>query len=161
MIKHIRNEERGIYTLANPEDKKGYVFPPYSGKVETGKIKELALAIGDDNPIYTDEAKAKEEGFVTLPILPTFMEAIDMWSGPTFEDLMEQLEIDMKKLLHGEQEYEYFAPIHAGDTIHAETKVTDVKAKRNGMAFYTLETVYRNQNDEKVMAARMMLVKTP
>lgn len=147
--------------MANPEDKKGYVFTPYSGKVEAGKIKELALAIGEDNPIYTDEAKAKEEGFNAIPILPTFMEAIDMWSGPTFEDLMEQLEIDMKKLLHGEQEYEYFAPIYAGDTIHAETKVTDVKAKRNGMAFYTLETVYRNQNDEKVMAARMMLVKTP
>ncbi|MBN6185540.1 MaoC family dehydratase N-terminal domain-containing protein [Aneurinibacillus sp. BA2021] len=147
--------------MASPEDKKGYVFAPYSGTVEAGKIRELALAIGDDNPIYTDEAKAKEEGFDAIPMLPTFPEVIDMWSGPSFEDLMEQLEIDMKKLLHGEQEYEYFAPICAGDTIHAETKVTDVKSKRNGMAIYTLETVYRNQNEEKVMTARMMLVKTP
>ncbi|MFT9846170.1 MaoC family dehydratase N-terminal domain-containing protein [Aneurinibacillus sp. REN35] len=147
--------------MASPEDKKGYIFEPYSGKVEAGKIRELALAIGDDNPIYTDAAKAKEEGFDALPILPTFPEVIDMWAGPSFEDLMEQLEIDMKKLLHGEQEYEYFAPICAGDTIHAETKVTDVKSKRNGMAIYTLETIYRNQNEEKVMAARMMLVKTP
>lgn len=147
--------------MATPEDKKGYTFAPYSGKVEAGKIRELALAIGDENPIYTDEVKAKEEGFEAIPILPSFMEVIDMWAGPSFEDLMDQLEIDMKKLLHGEQEYEYFAPVYAGDTIHAETKVTDVKAKRNGMAIYTLETVYRNQNDEKVMTARQVLVKTP
>ncbi|MED0674318.1 MaoC family dehydratase N-terminal domain-containing protein [Aneurinibacillus thermoaerophilus] len=147
--------------MANPEDKKGYTFAPYSGRVEAGKIRELALALGDDNPIYTDEAKAKEEGLDAIPIQPTFMEVIDMWYGSSFEDLMEQLDIDMKKLLHGEQEYEYFAPVYAGDMIYAETKVTDVKTKRNGMAFYTLETIYRNQNNEKVMAARMMLVKMP
>jgi acyl dehydratase len=147
--------------VTNPEEKKGYTFAPYSGKVEAGKIRELSLAVGDDNPIYLDEEKAKEEGFDAIPIQPTFMEAIDMWYGASFEDLMEQLEIDPKKLLHGEQEYEYFAPICAGDTIHAETKVTDVKTKRNGMAFYTLETEYRNQENEKVMTARMMLVKMP
>jgi acyl dehydratase len=147
--------------VANPEDKKGYTFAPYSGTVEAGKIRELALAIGDENPIYTDEEKAREEGFDAIPVPPTFMEAIDMWYGVSFEDLMKELEIDPKKVLHGEQEYEYFAPVYAGDTIHADTKVTDVRAKRNGMAFYTLETVYRNQNNEKVMTARMMLVKTP
>jgi acyl dehydratase len=147
--------------LSNPQDKVGYTFTPHSGTIERGKIRELVLAIGDENPIYTDEAAAKAEGFTGIPVPPTFIEVLDMWAGPSFEDLMEQLGIDGKKLLHGEQRYEYFAPILEGDTVRAETAVTDVKTKRNGMAFYTLETTYHNQNDEKVMTARMMLIRMP
>ncbi|BAU28026.1 MaoC dehydratase-like protein [Aneurinibacillus soli] len=147
--------------MSTPEDKKGFTFEPFIGIVEAGKIRELTRAIGDENPLYQHEEVAKEEGLDGIPIPPTFAEAIDMWNGPSFEDLMDQLDIDLKKLLHGEQEYEYLAPVYAGDTLHAKTRVTDVKTKRNGMALYKLETTYHNQRGEHVMNANMMLVKTP
>ncbi len=34
------------------KSKIGHSFPPFTVEVERGKIRELALAIGDDNPIY-------------------------------------------------------------------------------------------------------------
>ncbi|WP_051331224.1 MaoC family dehydratase N-terminal domain-containing protein [Aneurinibacillus terranovensis] len=147
--------------MPTSEDKIGYRFTPYTGEVERGKIRELALAIGDENPVYTDKDYAKSQGLEDVTVPPTFSEAIDMWAGPTFEKLMEELGIDPKKLLHGEQEYEYFQPIFPGDKLSAETIVTDVKTKRNGMALYTLETTYKNQHDQVAMTARMVLVRMP
>ena len=36
----------------------GKTFPPYEFRVERGKIKEFADAIGDTNPIYRDTERA-------------------------------------------------------------------------------------------------------
>jgi acyl dehydratase len=147
--------------MASPEDKIGYQFTAYTGQIEHGKIRELVQAIGDENPIYMDAEVAKAEGFKDVTVPPTFVEAIDMWAGPTFEQLMEELDIDPAKLLHGEQEYEYIEPLFPGDSLTAETVVTDVKTKRNGMALYTLETTYKNQHGSTALKAKMVLVKMP
>ncbi|WP_185152195.1 hypothetical protein [Peribacillus simplex] len=37
--------------MSNVKDLLGHELEPYSMAVEKGKIKELAIAIGDDNPI--------------------------------------------------------------------------------------------------------------
>ena len=41
------------------KSKIGYSFPPFTIEVERGKIRELALAIGDDNPIYQSREAAQ------------------------------------------------------------------------------------------------------
>lgn len=144
-----------------PEEKKGLEFKPYSGKIERGKIREMVQAIGDPNPVYTDSEFARQEGLKDITIPPTFMESFDMWEGASFDDLVEFLEMDARKVLHLEQEYEYFAPIYPEDEISAQTVVADVKTKRNGMALYTLETTYHNQDSQLVMKCRMVLVQVP
>lgn len=147
--------------MGAPEEKKGLEFKPYSGKIERGKIREMVQAIGDRNPVYTDPEYARQEGLKDITIPPTFMESFDMWEGASFDDLVAFLEMDARKVLHLEQEYEYFAPIYPEDVIHAQTVVADVKTKRNGMALYTLETTYHNENNELVMKCKMVLVQVP
>ena len=75
-----------------------------------------------------------------------------------------QLKLDLKRVLHGEQEYEYLKPIYAGDILTAVTKVSDVYEKegsRGGtMTFIVIDTEFTNQNGEKVAVARNAILET-
>ncbi|WP_018133067.1 MaoC family dehydratase N-terminal domain-containing protein [Effusibacillus pohliae] len=140
----------------------GRQFGPYTFVVERGKIREFALAIGDDNPIYTDREQAVSAGFPDIPVPPTFATVIDMWGGPDFFQLVEQLQLNLLKVLHGEQEYEYLADIHPGDEITARTEVVDAQVKQGasgGMNLLTLETRYQNQRGETVLIGRSKIVE--
>lgn len=130
------------------EDKMGLEFEPYSFVVEKGKVKEFALAIGDPNPAYqTGDA-----------IPPTFPTVIDMWGGTDFFKIIERLELDIAKVLHGEQEYEYLEKIHIGDEITGYGKVVDVYAKA-GMHFFKIETKYVNQHGRTVLIGRSTVIE--
>lgn len=146
--------------LNNLSSKIGLQFAPYSYHVERGKIKEFAQAIGDDNSIYHSVEAAKSAGFRDVPIPPTFPIAIDMWAGPDFEQLMEALEINPLKVLHGEMQYTYVGDICAGDTIHGNSEVTEVIEKRK-MNLFTIETKYKNQHDELVLISRSVVIERP
>ncbi|MGE5702251.1 MAG: MaoC family dehydratase N-terminal domain-containing protein, partial [Clostridia bacterium] len=119
--------------------KVGLSFPAFRFTIERGKIKEFALAIGDDNPLYYDVEAARDAGYRDVPIPPTFPTVIEMWAGADFDQLIKVLELNPLKVLHGEQEYEYMHDICAGDEIHGETSVISAVAKR-GMSMITLET---------------------
>ena len=75
--------------------------------------------------------------------------------------MLEGLDINYARLLHGEQEYEYFKPIMAGDIISFETEITDVTEKegKSGlMDIITTEMTGHNQNGEKVFVGRSTVV---
>ena len=46
-------------------------FPPYTIEVERGKVRELALAIGDENAIYQSRQAAQAAGYADVPLYPT------------------------------------------------------------------------------------------
>ncbi len=144
------------------EGKKGYRFKPYSMVVERGKIKEFAMAVGDDNPIYYEKDAATKAGFKDITVPPTFFTVIDMWAGPNFEEICRELELDPVMVLHGEQEYEYFYNIYPGDEIKTVSTVQDVATRTGsmgGMNIYLMETNYYNQNGQKVMIARSKIIE--
>jgi acyl dehydratase len=152
----VKNVEKDVSKWIGKE------FEPFRFVVERGKIREFALAIGDDNPIYVDPEVAKSEGFVDVTIPPTFPTVIDMWGGPDFFQLVKALELNPLKVLHGEQEYEYLGDVYPNDEITAAVKVADAKTKMGnsgGMNLFTLETVYSNQHGEVVLRARSTIVE--
>ncbi len=126
-------------------------------EVEKGHIRRFAQAIGDDNPLYHDEEYAKKTrsgGIIAPPTFPTVF-------GFEGERVMEGLDINYARLLHGEQEYEYFAPIKAGDTIRFSTTIVDItekEGKSGVMDIITSEMTGYNQNDEKVFVGRSTAV---
>jgi acyl dehydratase len=67
-------------------------------------------------------------------------------------------------VLHGEQEYEFLAPIHVGDVLTVVSTVVDVyekPGKRGGiMTFAVTETEYRNQMGTLVARARAVGIET-
>jgi acyl dehydratase len=136
----------------------GHEFTTFSADVEKGRLKFFAKAIGETNPIYTDEAAARDAGYASLPAPPTFAMVLDM-EGPENMPVLELLDIDIAKILHGSQEFEYFAPICAGDVITVTSRIADMFDKKGGaLEFVVSENTYTNQNGQLAAKATSTLV---
>ncbi len=138
----------------------GKVGNPITLRIEAGKIREFAKSIKDQNLLYYDENMAKAEiGGVMPP--PTFLMTIAHWDEGEGRP---HVKMDLRRVLHGEQEFEYLKPIYAGDVLTAVTKVTDVFEKSGGrggiMTFVVMETSFTNQKGEKVAISRGTTIET-
>ncbi len=138
----------------------GRVGKPVVMKIEAGKIREFAKSIKDPNPLYRDEAVAKAEiGGIMPP--PTFLMTLAHWDDG---DGQPRVPLDTRRILHGEQEFEYFKPIYVGDTLTAVTKVANIFEKTGGrggtMKFVVMDTDFTNQKGEKVAVAHFTVIET-
>lgn len=137
----------------------GHQFPAFTAEVERGQLTFFAKAIGETNPIYTDEAAARDAGYRSLPAPPTFAMALDM-NGPELLPVLGFLKMDIARILHGSQEFEYLAPICAGDSITVTSQITDIFDKKGGaLDFVVMENTYVNQDDVLVAKATSTLVQ--
>lgn len=125
--------------------------------VERGKIREFAKAILDDNPIYESE---------DAPVPPTYTMTIAHWPAPSGGGGagLSKLGLDLLRVLHAGQEYEYLGEIKAGDVLTASSKISDVyekEGKRGGtLTFVKSETTFTNQRGEDVVISRNIIVQT-
>ncbi len=134
-------------------DKKfiGTISEPHSAAVEKGQLLFFAKAVGETNPIYTDEDAARAAGYRALPAPPTFAFSLNM-SRPDQFGIFAKMGVDLGKVLHGEQKFEYFGDICAGDVISFESKITDIYDKKDGaLEFIVEETSGTNQNGKVVV----------
>lgn len=122
--------------------------------VEAGQLRLFAKATGETNPIYFDEAAARHAGHPALPAPPTFAFSLALL-GPAQRISLEAMGIDIGTVLHGEQHFEYHAPIHAGDRIRLRSQVTDIYEKKGrALEFIVQDTAAYNQRDELCVSAR-------
>src|SRR5436853_5917119 len=98
------------------KSKIGYSFPPFTIEVERAKIRELALAIGDDNPIYQSREAAQAAGYPDVPLFPTATTMFNFWGNTKMVSQLVSLGINVMRVLPGEEEYDYLAAIYPGDT---------------------------------------------
>jgi acyl dehydratase len=128
----------------------GHQLPVFSALVETGRLKFFAQAIGQTDPVYSDEAAALAAGHPALPVPPTFLFCLEM-ASPNPGALRELLAIDIAKVLHGEQRFTYHAMCHAGDTLTFAQRIADIYAKKGGLLeFVVRETRVTNQHGAHV-----------
>src|SRR5215831_16825444 len=134
----------------------GRTFPPYEFRVERGKIKEFADAVGDPNPIYREPGGAAALGGIVAP--PTFLRTF-LYEPRAASDALKVK--DWSYIVHGEQEFEYFAAIFAGDVLTAHERIVSVVEKESRRAgrlhIAVIETVFHNQRGEKVQIDRRTL----
>jgi acyl dehydratase len=133
---------------------------PVTMWIDRGKVREFARAIKDDDPIYFDEEHARGEGGGLVPPV-TFLETLRLWDEGGGRP---RPPLDLKRTLHGEQEYELLRPIHVGDMLTARSRIADVydKPGRRGgsMTFVVTETEFRNAQGELVARARSVGIET-
>jgi hydroxyacyl-ACP dehydratase HTD2-like protein with hotdog domain len=106
----------------------------------------LAEAIGDEQPAYAEGAAAPP----TFPTTFTFRLPVPSLRA-----------IDPARFIHGDQEYVYERPLHAGDRITCVAKIVDVTEKetRLGTAtFAVVETEGRDKGGELVFKGRATLI---
>ncbi len=160
----------------------GATFP-----AEAGHIMMFARAVGDTNPIYSDEehAKGTEPGGIIAP--PTFVQASAQFDPDYFlRPKVDEPWFGSGKTpsgtrgegegggggggggggtgLHAEQHYEYHRHLRPGDVLSATTKPGETwerEGRRAGkLTFSESITEYRDQNGELVITARSVGVRT-
>lgn len=136
----------------------GHEFHPFTVEIEKGRLRFFARAIGEENPIYINEDAALAAGYPALPAPPTFLFSIDLES-PEQLPVVDLLGLDIGRILHGSQEFEYLGQIHAGDRITQTSRIEDIFEKKGGaLEFIVQESRYTNQDGELVGKARQTLV---
>jgi acyl dehydratase len=121
-------------------------------EVEKGAIRRLAEAIGDANPLLSDEAAARAAGFASLVAPPTFPAVLSL-----NERFRHSLDLGTRSLLLGEESIEYGRPIVAGDRLTVKSRVADVqeRAGTSGASdVLILETEARGADGEFVFRTR-------
>ena len=139
----------------------GRTSKPFMMPIDWSNVREFARAIKDPDPVYFDPDKAKAQlGGIPVPV--TFLQTSAFWtdadSGPGFGSF------DLRRILHGEQEFEFFKPIFVGDILTGVSKIADVLEKEGGrggkMTLLVSETEFTNQRGEKVAISRSTLIET-
>ena len=129
--------------------------PERTMRVETGKIREFARAVKDPNPAWLADDGALAP--------PTFLMTLAHWVTD-LGDTRSAVKLDYRRLLHGEQEFEYLAPIRAGDVLRFRSRTKDAfekPGKRGGtMTFVVGETEFRNQQGDVVAYLRNTAIET-
>lgn len=125
----------------------GRTSAPITWEVEKGHIRRFCEAVGEPNPIYREGER--------IPAPPTFAIALRP------NDVREGMGIDMKKVLHGEQEFEFRRPVYAGDVLTIVQRIADIyekQGKSGAMDFLVLETIATDNKGETVYTARANVV---
>ena len=86
------------------------------------------------------------------------MFSVDL-DGPELLPILGLLDLDIGRVLHGSQEFDYLGQIYAGDSITQQCKIVDIYDKKGGaLEFVVQESSYTNQDGELVGKARQTLV---
>lgn len=126
--------------------------------VERGAVRKFAEAIGDPNPLYTDEASAKASRYGALVAPPTFPR--------TFEyGVLEGMGWPEGGMLHGEHRIEYEGgPLRVGEVVHCYTELKDYYEKegRGGLlGFVVVERFGETPAGERRFTMQDVAVVTP
>jgi acyl dehydratase len=136
---------------------KGLVSEPRTIEVEKGQLKFFAKATGETNPIYFDEAAATATGHPALPAPPTFTFSLALGAPPATGNVLGDMGVDLRRILHGEQSFTYHHPIYAGDAITLTTTTTDIFDKKGGALDFVVQDT-RAVNQAGVLCTEMRVV---
>ena len=135
----------------------GRTYGPYRYEVGVEKMREFAYAIGGGvpgigitpapeglNPLLHDAEKAKAGPYGSVIAFPTF--AVTFAIAPFGAAISDpELKIDLLRLVHGEQEFEFLEVIRPGDVM-TTTGVVKRIFQKAGMDFVIVETESKNQH---------------
>lgn len=128
----------------SPEQYIGLEFEAFTFDVERSQLRLFAKAIGETRPLFTDAEAAIAAGYSDLPAPPTFAFSIGMNPADPF-DMLKALKVDLARVLHGDQSFEYVRAICAGDRIRVRRKVTEAYQKKGGaLTFFVLSLIYED-----------------
>jgi acyl dehydratase len=129
----------------------GREFPGTSLLVTRSRLRNFAEATGQRDPIYTDVDAAKQAGHRDLPVPPTFFFGIELEAPDPFVFLSE-LGVDLRTVLHGEQEFEYKHMAYAGDELTAASRIADIYKKKGGLLEFIVRASTVTNQDGAVVA---------
>ena len=139
----------------------GHRFTPVTAHVEPGRLRYFFETLGESNPVYRDAAAAKAAGYKGIPIPPTYLFCLEMLDNEKPFEFLTALDIDLGRVLHGEQSFTYHAPVVVGDTLTFQSSVASVAEKKGGaLTLIGVATTVTNQHGVHVAdTARTIVVR--
>lgn len=142
----------------------GREYGPFHYEAGLEKMREFAFAVGGGvpstgfsgrgapeglHPWYHDEAAAKASPWASVVAMPNFCVtfAIVPFARACTDP---ELKIDLVRLVHGEQKFEFDAVVRPGDRLTTHGKITNVETKRS-LDFLEVTTETKNQHGELVV----------
>jgi acyl dehydratase len=126
----------------------GKSYEPVTYAVGREKIREYARAVGETDPVCLDLEAARAAGYADLLAPPMFAVVYSAPAvGPPIFD--PEIELNFAMMVHGGQEFEWGAPVVAGDEVTTTAAVKDI-SEADGRGFYVFESVSVNQRGEQV-----------
>jgi len=121
----------------------GFAFPSFEVCVDPERVHHFNLAIG----AYTlDE----------VPL--TFLKVLE-GERQSSRRIVEALGIDLRRLLHVEQHFEYLQPLRLGEILTICRTVKDIQGNDGrAMTFVTIESLVTRADDELVSVSRQILM---
>ena len=130
----------------------GVESDPRVWEIEKGAVAKFALAMGDSNPLYSDEAAARRGPYGGLIAPPTFLRLLK--PGPPSRAAYDQ---PLPHVLDGGSQYRFFEPIRVGDRVTVTSTLVEVFEKRGRlglMLFRVHELRYLNQFEQLAAVQR-------
>lgn len=137
----------------------GHTFETFTAEVQASRLRAFARATHQADPMFTDADVPLTAGFGALPAPPTFLFCLER-DAPNPDSLLDLLGVDRRqRLLHAEQGFKYYRPVHAGDVLTFRQRLDDVFDKKDGALQFALRTTsVSNQNGEAMADMRHLLV---
>ncbi len=127
----------------------GYALPAFDVVASAEHLAQFARAIG----------------MSTVPDVapPTYMKAVEGQNNSS-RRILDALAVDLSRVLHAEQQFDYLAPIRTGDVLRVQRTVTDVYERKNGqMEFIVIESSVTRVADGELAgrSRQIVLVRHP
>ncbi len=124
----------------------GYELETFNYTIEKSKVNELVSVLNLNSTLDLNSNH--------FPL--TFPTIIEFWGGTS--SISNELNLNLEKVLHGEQEYEYFKDFSIGDEIKVTTIIEDIYEKAS-MNFVVVNRKFINQNNELVAIGKSTIIE--
>jgi hypothetical protein len=125
----------------------GYKLPPFTVTVSAERLRRFAVAIG--------EPGAGSECCVA-PL--TYLKVIE-GEGNSSREIIAALGIDLRRVMHVEQEFEYGVPVRGGDQVTVERVVSDIYDRKGGaLEFVVVDSTMHNSTGAFVGRSRQSIL---
>lgn len=129
---------------------------PIEHTLTAAEIRAYADAVGDPNPLYRDPDAARRAGYRDVVAPPTAA-AIFMLKPVMALATDPELSLDVARLVHGDQAYEFARPLVAGERLAVTGEIVEAYA-RAGHLFVVVATEARDGEGQVVVRGRSTLV---
>jgi hypothetical protein len=119
----------------------GKTYPSVSFTVEAAHVRRFAAAVGEDGSY----------------VPPTFVTVPEIAAGLAQVLADRDLGLDLARVLHGEQAYEWVRPITVGETLEVRSTIESIRSK-GGLELITLRTDMRDADGTPVVVGRSTLI---
>jgi len=133
----------------------GKEYPPIRTTVTLDAIENYARACNDDNPCYFDHGNPR------AVVAPPIFGATAMFHSLLAATGDPEAGVDVMRLVHSEQDVEFFRPIRPGDEMVSHSRIASIETRATGEAMAIRLTLHNAAGELVQRAINTIFIRGP